>query len=207
MTAAPIPDPLDPPIAFDVALASLAELGARGTRHVNGDLLAHLRGTGDMLQAWGAPHALCLAGLYHAVYGTAGFDDALLPLARRADVAAVIGPLAEALVYLFAACDRADFYPRLARREAPVRMRDRFTGTDLALDAPALAGLCELTLANELDIALHGDGAVRESQAHRVAALLPVLAPHARPGVARLCTAQLAELPGIPVRLSPAGSS
>ena len=179
----------------DEALRRLGALGADALAHVNGDLFGHLKGTCELLKRWGAPRHVCLAGLYHAVYGTAGFADQLLPLDRRRDVAMVIGDAAEELVYLFSACDRRDFYPRLQRREQPLQLRDRFSGTMSVPTAALLAGFCELTLANEAEIALQASAATRPQYLRLVAALLPALSPFVSETVAAGCRALLAVAP------------
>jgi hypothetical protein len=183
----------------DDALRRLVALGAGALAHVNGDLFGHLKGTADLLKRWDAPRHVCLAGLYHAVYGTAGFADQLLPLDRRHDVAMVIGDAAEELVYLFSACDRADLYPRLDRRETPLQFRDRFSGTTSVPSSALLAGFCELTLANESEIALAASPAARPQYLRLVAALLPALRPFVGAGVASGCQALLAGAPPPPV--------
>ncbi|MFG2987874.1 DUF6817 domain-containing protein [Streptomyces sp. NPDC048257] len=133
------------------AVAWLRELGAREIAHPGGTLLAHVERVRELLASWGARPALQGAGLCHAFYGTDGFPTALLPLARRAELASLIGDEAEEIVYLYAACDRAASHPALAREEAA--FRDRFTGR---VHSPALElrrDLAELSAANELDLA------------------------------------------------------
>ncbi|MDN3684622.1 hypothetical protein QW180_17835 [Vibrio sinaloensis] len=75
-------------------------------QHLNGSLEAHLQGTQALLNRWGADEVLQVAGLFHAAYGTAGFDDNMVSLAQRDKIASIIGPQAEALVYLYCSCDR-----------------------------------------------------------------------------------------------------
>lgn len=114
------------------ALALLRELGADRLDHPGGTLLAHLERVRAQLGAWGARPELCLAGLCHASYGTDGFATALMPVGRRAELAAVIGAEAEEIVYLYAGCDRSASYPVLAADDgtepSTVAFRDRFTG-------------------------------------------------------------------------------
>lgn len=110
----------------DEAVAWLRELGAERVAHPGGTLLAHLGRVRELLAAWGARPALQQAGLCHAFYRTDGFATALLPVARRAELAAVIGAEAEAVVYFYASFDRAASYPVLGEGESAVR--DRFTG-------------------------------------------------------------------------------
>ena len=135
------------------ALSYLRDLGAAELAHLNGDLAKHLIGTYERLQRWGNLEVVCLAGLYHAAYGTDGFAEKLVGLDSRQLIANVIGDEAEALVYIYAACDRAYFYPQL-RRDDRAEFKDRFTGRTSYLDAPLMKHFCELTIANELDVAL-----------------------------------------------------
>ncbi|MGW3104985.1 DUF6817 domain-containing protein [Streptomyces sp. NPDC001100] len=122
--------------------------------HPGGTLVAHLQRVRDRLAGWGARPALQLAGLCHACYGTDGFPTALLPVdTGRAGLAEVIGAEAEAIVYLYGACDRKATYPGLA--EADGVFRDRFTGA-LHRPGPQLRrDIAELTAANELDLIRH----------------------------------------------------
>jgi hypothetical protein len=141
----------------DNLLAQLVTLGVDDVTHMTGDLGKHLRGTFERLQTWDSPEELCVAGLFHAVYGTYGSVDALVGLEKRPDVTAIIGRRAEEIVYVYAACDRPYFYPRVARDEHPQYL-DRFTSDVFALTGEGLGSFCELTLANELDVfASNGD--------------------------------------------------
>ncbi|TWV52736.1 VOC family protein [Streptomyces misionensis] len=90
------------------ATALLRRLGAARIAHPGGTLLVHLQRVRELLATWGARPALQLAGLCHACYGTDGFPTALLPPDRRTELAAVIGAEAEAIVHLYASCDRGD---------------------------------------------------------------------------------------------------
>src|SRR5438552_19168009 len=110
----------------------LVARGAAELDHPGGTLLAHLRRTRDTLTGWGARPELCRAGLAHAAYGTDGFRHGLVELADRAVLAELIGAEAEAIVYVYGACDRAYSYPLLAGAEP--RIRDRFTGAVLDPD-------------------------------------------------------------------------
>lgn len=143
----------------------LQQLGADELGHINGSLLAYLEGTRHLLRTWGSRPALCEAGLYHAVYGTAGYGEKLLTLADRARVAGWIGVEAEEIVYVFSACDRDHFYAQIMRVDEP-EYRDRFTGQRFHLPHPLLTDLCELTMANELQIASGSQEA--EEQARRL---------------------------------------
>jgi len=153
----------------------LRRSGAAAVGHPGGGtLLAHLDRVRDRLAGWGARPALQLAGLCHACYGTDGFAVALLPLARRAELADVIGAEAEAIVYGYAGLDRAAGYPRFADTDAV--LPDRFTGTARPADPRLRRDLAELTAANELDLAAH-DPAFRDRFGAELLGLLTRLRP------------------------------
>ncbi|MGH9016375.1 MAG: DUF6817 domain-containing protein, partial [Acidimicrobiales bacterium] len=167
-----------------LALDFLLLHGADRVPHLQGTLLEHLLATESILATWGCPEGLRRAGLCHAAYGTDGFAPCLVPWSDRAVVAAAVGPAVEQTVYLYAACDRAVVYPQLAggavrfdegadveldvdddpgrpARERTVRFRDRFLGCDTELSATdvCLRTFVDLTLANEMEIAVGADGA------------------------------------------------
>jgi len=136
----------------DELFARLQALGAGEFEHVNGSLAAHLRGTERMLREWGAGEPLCIAGLYHAVYGTDGYNPALISIAGRKGIAALIGAEAEALAYLYGACNRTVFYPRIGTA-TQFAFADRFSNGEYNIQPEQLSQLCELIVANELELA------------------------------------------------------
>jgi hypothetical protein len=137
----------------DEAARLLTRLGAGAIGHPGGTLLDHLSRVRGLLASWGARRELRMAGLCHAAYGTDGFPTALLTLDRRAELAAVIGPEAERIVYEYASCDRKATYPALADDRKAV-FRDRFTGLSFAPPLALRRDFAELTAANELDLVL-----------------------------------------------------
>jgi hypothetical protein len=153
----------DPALVGGDPLRMLGALGAAARPHANGSLAQHLRGTEALLRQWGNREALCIAGLYHAVYGTDGYDDALASLAMRATIAGVIGADAEGIAYRYGACARDVFHPRIGT-VAPLRFADRFGGCEYPISEAELRDFCELTLANEADLAL---GSARYRVKHR----------------------------------------
>jgi hypothetical protein len=136
----------------DELFVQLQALGAGEFEHLNGSLATHLRGTEALLRSWGASESLCVAGLYHAVYGTDGYNPALSTLAGRSGISELIGVEAEKLAYLYGACNRKVFYPRIGT-ESQLMFADRFNNSEHAIEPAQLAQLCELILANELEIA------------------------------------------------------
>jgi len=140
----------------DELFSQLQALGAGEFEHLNGSLEAHLRGVEALLRSWGANETLCAAGLYHAVYGTDGYNPSLTSLAGRNAIAELIGAEAEALAYLFGACDRKAFYPRIGTA-SQLRFSDRFSNSEYNISLEQLTMLCELVLANELEIASNSE--------------------------------------------------
>ncbi|MGW9046350.1 DUF6817 domain-containing protein [Streptomyces lydicus] len=128
--------------------------GAGETPHPGGTLLDHLIRVARLLGEWGADPDVRAAGLCHAAYGTDGFDQALVDTAEHALLAELIGERAEALVHLYASCDRGVVYPRLASGR-PVVFRDRFTGGEHTPPEPDVRAFVEITAANELDVLAH----------------------------------------------------
>jgi uncharacterized protein DUF6817 len=155
------------PTRVESALARLAEAGAATTVHPSGTLMAHLRGTYDCLARWGCPEHLCLAGLYHSVYGTEAFRTATIRSTERALVRARIGEGAERLVHLYATIVRRTLYENLSRG-APYTVVDRLTGEERPLDgAQELADLMTLDLANRIEQLPRTSMSLRRMEADR----------------------------------------
>ncbi|WP_377273176.1 DUF6817 domain-containing protein [Peterkaempfera sp. SMS 1(5)a] len=135
----------------------LRDRGAARMAHPGGTLLDHLLRVANLLSTWGAQPAVQLAGLCHAAYGTDGFDQSLMDTDERKLLAELIGDRAEALVSLYASCDRATVYPRLGSGN-PVVFRDRFTGREHTPAEADQRAFLEITAANELDVLAHNAG-------------------------------------------------
>jgi pimeloyl-ACP methyl ester carboxylesterase len=153
----------------------LVARGAAGIAHLGGDLLTHLAGTEARLWSWGVPADVALAGLTHAAYGTDGFVPHLLELDERPVLADAIGAGAEAIVYRYAACDRAAMRPHRGQR--PLRFTDRFTGTTDELTGSEAFAFALVSAANELD--LIDRGVVDAAGAARIRSFVRQLATHA----------------------------
>lgn len=128
--------------------------GAHEIAHLNGPLLDHLERTELLLRRWGRSEMVSIAGLCHAAYGTDGFPTAFLTLEERGVLSGVAGADVEALVYLYACCDRGFAYPRIS--EGRMDFRDRFTGRTFLPAEGELRDFIDLTLANESDVGLIG---------------------------------------------------
>lgn len=158
------------------ALAFLEALGAGTVEHRAGrSLLTHLVATHDLLAAWGRPQAVALAGLFHSIYGTSHFEAACLGPGERGRVRTVIGPQAERLAYLFSAMDRDAFLAEPAKGT----IASRFGDGAPEVGASDIQALCEILLANELDLALAKKGADRPDRiARKVGPCFALIAPY-----------------------------
>lgn len=139
---------------MDEKFRQLIELGAGEFEHVDGSLIAHLEGTRCLLKEWNASEVLQDAGLYHAAYGTSGFDENLFELTQRKEVAGVIGSAAENIVYHYCACDREAFFAQFGQVEKPL-FYDRISAEKSIISQELLQQLCELIVANEIEIAMN----------------------------------------------------
>jgi hypothetical protein len=101
-----LPDPVLGSAALDEPghLSFLHRIGSNEVNHSGRTLLTHLIGTYRLLLARGADQDVCLAGLYHSVYGTSHMR-CTLPV-DRAGVRARIGERAERLAWLFSVVRR-----------------------------------------------------------------------------------------------------
>lgn len=130
--------------------AWLRERGAERIDHPGGTLYAHLVRVHDRLGALGHDPQVRLAGLAHAAYGTDGFDLTLLAVADRAPLRELVGDRAEALIYLYGACDRSRTWTALP---ATRQVWDRFTGGPRDLAPEQVRPFTDLSIVNELDVA------------------------------------------------------
>jgi catechol 2,3-dioxygenase-like lactoylglutathione lyase family enzyme len=122
--------------------------------HRGGTLLEHLVRVRRLLAEWRADPIVQSAGMCHATYGTDGFGQSLLDVTERAMLVELIGDRAEALVYLYASCDRSTVYPRINGSQTVV-FHDRFTGREHTPSHADLRAFLEITAANELDVMAH----------------------------------------------------
>jgi len=118
-------------------------------RHSGGTLLEHLMGTRAILEAWEQREAVCLAGLFHSVYGTESFRKTTIPADLRPRVQALIGDEAEALAWLFGVLENRAFLSDL-QPEVP-QVRHRQTGQTIQLTHQQHGDLCQMVAANALE--------------------------------------------------------
>ncbi|SEE29947.1 hypothetical protein SAMN05216483_5855 [Streptomyces sp. 2131.1] len=135
--------------SFEDRVAFLQQHGTDALAHSSADLLAHLKGVHDLLEAWGSRPQLCDAGLFHSVYGTEIFPTGAVPLELRPVVRDLIGEEAETLVHLFGTVSRAGIFDA-AFEGAPFLLETR-TGGQVGTTDQQYSDLAVLTVANWLE--------------------------------------------------------
>jgi hypothetical protein len=131
-------------------LRFLRSAAAHETDHSGEDLLKHLTNTYRILRRWGCPKYLCVAGLFHSVYGTEAFRQATFALQQRQLVRERIGPEAEHAAYRYCIATRRSLYENL-EREAGYSLRTFRDGATIPISRKCLADLMALDLANSLE--------------------------------------------------------
>ena len=93
-------------MAEDTYHELLRQLGVEKVEHYGRSLLQHLDGTYKLLNQWGNSEEVCVAGLFHSVYGTERLDSSKLESIDRSELEKVIGKYSELLVFLFSMANR-----------------------------------------------------------------------------------------------------
>ena len=117
------------------------------TRHSGRTFHAHLSGTYRLLKQWGNAEEVCLAGLFHSIYGTEHFRHKAFPVEDRRTIRAMIGTRAEWLAYVFCVTAR----PRAFLGHPPfgdIRLHDRHTDEPITVSRRDLGDLLEIEAAN-----------------------------------------------------------
>jgi hypothetical protein len=140
------------PLPAAMLLRVLERRGAGNAPHMRYSLLDHLRAVHDVLVGWHGPGCLATAGLMHSYYGSDRLEYALGGAADRPVLRQLLGARIEALVWLYGACDFAFLRAAVERAGVPA-YRDRQTGGTHDLPASVLLALCELMVANEVELA------------------------------------------------------
>jgi Domain of unknown function (DUF6817) len=103
---------LNEPDPEEAILRYLIDLPGVFHSHSGATLFNHLLGTYGILKSWGCDDDLCVAGLFHAIYGTPAYHDGLLAESRRGELIDVIGARAEEIVHEFSRTNWHDVFAR-----------------------------------------------------------------------------------------------
>ncbi|NJM43010.1 MAG: hypothetical protein HC858_01605 [Brachymonas sp.] len=108
--------------------------GADERAHSGLTLWSHLSGVHRILEAAKLPEYVCIAGLFHSVYGTRSFQPVTIEKTKRNEVAALIGNRAEAIAFAFCELPRPNLFEfalRNARAPTPTEI-DRYSNGELS---------------------------------------------------------------------------
>lgn len=148
--------PPGPGLAYEERLGEALALieSSAALEHSSTTLWDHLIGTFRILEAWGAPPDVCLAGLLHSVYSTQYFTPAVVPVVRRREVAKCVGEDAEQLAHWFCVLDRESI--RRAEHGGPKSdglsvVRAHAHGRGVRVPHPGLRRLRLIDIANEVE--------------------------------------------------------
>jgi hypothetical protein len=124
----------------------------RGLPHSGTSLRAHLLGTCELLQRWGADPDVCLAGLLHSIYSTQYFRAQVAPQHDRTRVARIVGEHPERIADLFCRLDRPalrDAVIPASGRVVAVRQHDG--RRSVRISRRTLCALRLIDIANEVE--------------------------------------------------------
>jgi len=120
------------------------------TQHSGRTLYDHLLGTYHLLREWGCDRDVCLAGLFHSIYGTEVFRHPTVHLNNREMITRIIGHKAEYLAYRFCVTKRPEVFI-LAHAGAHRYLADMKTGLALYVGEKELEQLCRIECANLIE--------------------------------------------------------
>ncbi|MDJ0582177.1 DUF6817 domain-containing protein [Crocosphaera sp.] len=132
----------------------LESLQADSIAHTKRSLLKHLQKTYFLLQKWGNPDYLCLAGLFHSIYGTQDFKELPMLLENRKKVRNVIGSQAEKLVYYFCIQDRRHFVSNFDKNQK-FTILSRLDKKEILISEKEFKDLLEIRIADHLEQMLY----------------------------------------------------
>ncbi|MDJ0838406.1 MAG: hypothetical protein QNK37_17950 [Acidobacteriota bacterium] len=121
--------------------------------HSERSLTEHLIGCYNLLKEWGNTEDICLAGLFHSIYGTESYPLTTISAERRLEVKQVIGEKAENLVNLFCRSERSSFFTTIEDPSPLIRDSDKDELVPITKEE--LKGLIELEVANVVEFIPH----------------------------------------------------
>ncbi|MFJ6721769.1 MULTISPECIES: DUF6817 domain-containing protein [unclassified Streptomyces] len=134
----------------------LVRLGLHKVAHQDETLLDHMFRACAILRDMKAGDHVCLAGLFHGVYGTEGLHNdnvESIPQDKRVEVRAVVGPRVEEMIYRFSVMNYASLgksFRNIMRPKGQPALKDRRTGEDIPLDREQFEDLLRLKLGDVL---------------------------------------------------------
>jgi hypothetical protein len=136
--------------------SELVKLGTHKVAHQDETLMDHMFRTCAILQDMKAEDHICLAALFHGVYGTEALHNdnvESIPDEKRAEVRAFVGPLVEQMICNFSVMSYASLgksFRNVMRPNGSPEMKDRRTGEDIPLDRDGFEDLLRMKLGDVL---------------------------------------------------------
>lgn len=136
--------------------SELVQLGMHKVAHQDETLLDHMFRACTILQDMKAEDHVCLAALFHGVYGTEGLHNdnvESIPDGKRAEVRAVVGPSVEQMIFNFSVMSYVSLgksFRNVMRPKGNPEMKDRRTGEDIPLDRDGFEDLLRMKLGDVL---------------------------------------------------------
>jgi tetratricopeptide (TPR) repeat protein len=142
------PTSLDTPGRAAEAARELVRRRADLVPHGRASLQHHLRGVHEVLERWGQPERVRLAGLFHSAYSTESFGFCLFGRQERARLRELVGADAERLVFAFCGCNREVLLAAAQHDGGEVQLATRWEGATVRVGPGDLAALMVIHAAN-----------------------------------------------------------
>ncbi|MFD4014581.1 DUF6817 domain-containing protein [Streptomyces albidoflavus] len=136
--------------------SELMGLGLHKAAHQEETLLDHMFRACGILQDMKADDHVCLAGLFHGVYGTEGLHNDnvdSIPDGKRVEVRAIVGPAVEEMIFNFSVMSYASLgksFRNIMRPKGLPEMKDRRTGVDIPMSRDEFENLLRMKLGDVL---------------------------------------------------------
>ena len=127
----------------------LKEFNTDENPHSNRTLSDHLIGTYDILEKWDNTKEICLAGLFHSIYGTMVYRISSADLSKRKYIESIIGKRAEKLAYLFCVTNRKEYFNIIEKNQRT--LKDIVHNKEIHISKNDLDALIEIEFANTLE--------------------------------------------------------
>ena len=131
----------------------LKEFNTDKNPHTNRTLSNHLIRTYDILEKWDNTKEICLAGLFHSIYGTRVYKISSIDFSKRKYIESIIGKRAEELVYLFCVTDRREDGNLIEKNQ--IILKDIIHNKEIHISKNDLYALIEIEFANILEQSVH----------------------------------------------------
>lgn len=133
----------------------LVRLGLHKIAHQDVTLVEHVFRTCAILQDMRAGDHVCLAGLFHSVYGVEGSpgDGEAIPEGKRDEVRAIVGSEVEQMVFNFSVMSYASLgksFRNMMRPHGVPELKDWRTGEEVRVDRDQFLDLLRMKLGDIL---------------------------------------------------------